>query len=179
MHGPIVAHQKVERITAGAPPDVAHRTIESERQEPRFSATRRNNRQLVEPVRRVLRLTPLQIGDPLSVGAPFRPSPIGTVERRDGLWCRTRTRIDDIDIGVVLPIRVAASLADECDLFPIWRPAWAGIVEGTAGDLLDLSGGRVEDVHVRAPVAEVAGAVTLECVTVDHDRLRLARRVRD
>ena len=167
---PVIGHDEGQCLAVSAPENrPGHRPIEGGRQDLGRAAGRRNHRQLVDVVGRVLRFLALQVGDPLSVGTPDRPAGIRADERRQLPDIRARPCLGDVDVGVVDAIGIGRAVAHKRDPLAVGRPRRRDFVVRSGRDLLGLAGRHVEDVEVIALGAEIPLAVGLEMVPVDDD----------
>ena len=100
---------------------------------------------------------------------------VRALEARDLLLRRAFARLDHVDVGIQVAIRIGAALGDVGDALAVRRPGGQALVVPTCGQLRRLAAADVEEPEVFALVGQEAGEVLLEVVAVDHDRPRLRR----
>ena len=167
---PVVGEQKVQLRAVFRPAGRRHVSVELRGRKHRFPATHRDDRELGWVIARIFRHAPLKIGDLGPIGAEHGPGvwtfPCGELHR-----LRAFTSFNDVDIGVAMPVGVTLAFAGERDPFSVGRPGGSGAVETTRGQQGRLLGRDIEDVNALIAVIEIAHAVALEVIAVDHDGL--------
>ena len=134
---------------------------------------RRHHDQLVHAVGGVLIVVARQHGDAAAVGTPGGPAAFAVRRLRQLARLGAFARFDDPQILVrgAIGIRVTA-LAEERDLLAVGRPRRRSVVGVALGDHLRGLRREIEDADVAVEMLEIAGAILLEVIAIDHDRRR-------
>ena len=172
----IVLQQERDAAAVGRPRRARYRAVERCREDTRRCRLRgvgRHHGQLVQPVGRVLVVVAHENGETRSVGAPRRAAALALGRGGEPHGLGACARLDHPQVVVRRPVGLGVrALAEKGDARAVRRPRRAPIVDAALGERGGGLRGDVEDGDVLVDVREVALAVLLEVVAVDHDGRR-------
>ena len=171
-----VFEQEQHAGAIGAELRARHVAIEPRRQDLRGAAGGRHERDVVGRVPDVFRSAAREVGDRFAVGAEHRRS-VAARRRRHGTRLRAGARLDDVDVAVVVGVRIVRAVRAEGDERAVRRPCRRPVVVAIGGELEVRLGGDVEHVDVALDVVQIAVAVAHELQARDDVRLGLLVRV--